>query len=50
MLSTGSIALFNLLQQNRIEVTQAHYLFGNGGVIGKIVPVTDEASLESGAA
>jgi hypothetical protein len=50
MVSTGSIALFNLLQQKRIEATQAHDLFGKGGVIGKIVLVTDEASLESGAA
>jgi NADPH:quinone reductase len=55
------IALFDLLQQKKIkpliaqrfplaEARQAHDLLGKGGVIGKIVLVPNEASLESGAA
>jgi NADPH:quinone reductase-like Zn-dependent oxidoreductase len=55
------IALFDLLQQQKIkpliaqrfplaEARQAHDLLGKGGVIGKIVLVPNEASLESGAA
>jgi len=55
------IALFDLLQQKKIkplvaqrfplaEARQAHDLLGKGGVIGKIVIVPNEASLESGAA
>jgi NADPH:quinone reductase-like Zn-dependent oxidoreductase len=55
------IALLDLLQQQKIkpliaqrfplaEARQAHDLLGRGGVIGKIVLVPNEASLESGAA
>jgi NADPH:quinone reductase len=55
------IALFDLLQQKKIkpliaqrfplaEARQAHDLLGKGGVIGKIVLIPNEASLESGAA
>jgi NADPH2:quinone reductase len=55
------IALFDLLQQKKIkpliaqrlplaEARQAHDLLGKGGVIGKIVLVPNEESLESGAA
>jgi NADPH2:quinone reductase len=55
------IALFDLLQQKKIkpliaqrfplaEARQAHDLLGKGGVIGKIVLVPNQASLESGAA
>ena len=55
------IALFELLQKQKIkpliarrfslaEARQAHELLGKGGVIGKIVLVPNEASLESGAA
>ena len=55
------IALFDLLQQKEIKpliaqrfpiakARQAHELLGKGGVIGKIVLVPNEASLESGAA
>jgi NADPH:quinone reductase-like Zn-dependent oxidoreductase len=55
------IALFDLLQQKKIkpliaqrlplaEARQAHDLLGKGGVIGKIVLVPNEASLESGPA
>jgi NADPH:quinone reductase len=55
------IALFDLLQQKKIkpliaqrfqlaEARQAHDLLGKGGVIGKIVLVPNEASLESGTA
>jgi len=51
------IALFELLQQQKIkpliaqrfplaEARQAHDLLGKGGVIGKIVLVPNEASLE----
>ena len=54
-------ALFDLLQQKKIkpliaqrfplaEARQAHELLGKGGVIGKIVLLPNEASLESGAA
>jgi NADPH:quinone reductase-like Zn-dependent oxidoreductase len=55
------IALFDLLQEKKIkpliaqrlplaEARQAHDLLGKGGVIGKIVLVPNEASLESGVA
>ena len=55
------ITLFDLLRQKKIkpliaqrfplaEARQAHDLLGKGGVIGKIVLVPNEASLESGAA
>jgi NADPH:quinone reductase len=55
------IALFDLLQEKKIkpliaqrlplaEARQAHDLLGQGGVIGKIVLVPNEASLESGVA
>jgi NADPH:quinone reductase-like Zn-dependent oxidoreductase len=54
------IALFELLQEKKIkplitrrfplaEARQAHELLGKGGVIGKIVLVPNEASLQSGA-
>ena len=54
------IALFDLLRQRKIEpliahrfpfaeARQAHELLGKGGVIGKIVLVRDESSLESSA-
>jgi len=53
------IALFDLLEQEKIkpliaqqfplrEARQAHDLLGKGGVIGKIVLVPNQASLESG--
>jgi NADPH:quinone reductase len=55
------VTLFDLLQQQKIkpliaqrfplaEARQAHDLLGKGGVIGKIVLVPNQASLESGAA
>ncbi len=55
------ITLFDLLQQEKIkplvahrlpiaEARQAHELLGKGGVTGKIVLVSNESSLESGAA
>jgi NADPH:quinone reductase-like Zn-dependent oxidoreductase len=55
------IALFDLLQQRKIkpliaqrfplaEARHAHELLGKGGVIGKIVLVSNGSSLESGAA
>ncbi len=55
------IALFDLLQQQKIkpiiaqrfplaEARQVHELLGKGGVIGKIVLVSNGSSLESGAA
>jgi NADPH2:quinone reductase len=54
------IALFDLLQQRKIkplmarrfplaEARQAHELLGQGGVMGKIVLVSNGSSLESGA-
>jgi NADPH2:quinone reductase len=55
------IALLDLLQQQKIkpliaqrfplaEARRAQELLGKGGVIGKIVLVRNESSLESGAA
>ena len=55
------IALFDLLQQQKIrplvaqrfplgEARHAHELLGKGGVVGKIVLVSNGASLQSGAA
>jgi NADPH2:quinone reductase len=54
------IALFELLHQRKIQpliaqripfpkARRAHELLGTGGVIGKIVLVPNESSLESGA-
>jgi NADPH:quinone reductase-like Zn-dependent oxidoreductase len=54
------IALFDLLQQKRIkpliaqrlplvEARQAQELLGRGGVTGKLVLVSNESPLESGA-
>ena len=55
------IVLFDLLRRQKIkplvaqrfplgEARRAHELLGKGGVTGKIVLVTDGASLDSGAA
>jgi len=55
------IALFDLLQRREIkpliaqrfplaEARRAHELLGQGGVTGKIVLVTNDSPLESGAA
>jgi len=55
------LALFDLLQQKKIKpviarrfplagAKRAHELLGTGGVVGKIVLMRNESSLESGAA